>query len=328
MFRMDAEKAHVFGLHNLARLHRLGLIGLIKPLKFNKPVEVMGLVFPNPIGLAAGLDKDGTCIDAFASLGFGFVEIGTVTPKPQPGNEKPRLFRLKEHKAIINRMGFNNQGVDALVQRAAKRKSKGVLGINIGKNKVTPNEEALEDYLISLRKVYPVADYVAVNISSPNTPGLRDLQAGEELVALLTALKQEQGLLESEHGRYVPIALKIAPDLSPESIREIAEILADSGLDGIIATNTTIDRSAVEGHPLAGEAGGLSGAPVRDSSTEVIRILAETLQGRLPIIGVGGIMNGEDAKQKLDAGASLVQVYSGFIYKGPPLLHEIAKAIT
>ena len=327
MFRMDAEKAHVFGLHNLARMHKLGLTKLVNPLQYTKPVDVMGLTFPNPIGLAAGLDKDGTCIDAFGALGFGFVEIGTVTPKPQPGNDKPRLFRLKEHQAIINRMGFNNEGVDALVARAEKRTFPGVLGINIGKNKVTPNEAALDDYLYCLRKVYPVADYVAVNISSPNTPGLRDLQAGEELVELLTSLKQEQGLLESEHGKYVPIALKIAPDLEPSAVKEIAEILADSGLDGIIATNTTIERAAVEGHALAGETGGLSGAPVRDASTEVIRVLAETLQGRLPIIGVGGVLDGADAKEKLEAGASLVQVYSGFIYRGPALLHDIAKAI-
>jgi dihydroorotate dehydrogenase len=279
------------------------------------------------VGLAAGLDKNGEHIDALAELGFGFIEVGTVTPRPQPGNPKPRLFRLPQHEAIINRMGFNNDGVDKLVENVKRARFKGVLGINIGKNFDTPIERAVDDYLIGLAKVYPHASYVTVNISSPNTKNLRDLQQSDELEKLLAALKAEQRRLSTEHGRHVPLALKIAPDLVDEQIDAIAEKLVRLEFDAVIATNTTISRDKVAGHPLAGETGGLSGTPVRDASTAVIRRLAGTLQGKVPIIGVGGIFSATDAREKLAAGASLVQIYTGLIYRGPELVREICDGL-
>lgn len=287
----------------------------------------MGLTFPNPIGLAAGLDKNGTCINGLAALGFGFIEIGTVTPRPQPGNPKPRLFRLPEAQAIINRMGFNNNGVDALIDNVKQAKFKGILGINIGKNADTPIEKAADDYLICLRKVYTHASYVTVNISSPNTKNLRQLQGGDELDALLSQLKAEQGRLAKLHEKYVPIALKIAPDLDSGQIKQIAELLIRHRIDGVIATNTTLSREGVESLPHSNEAGGLSGKPVREKSTLVIRQLAAELKGALPIIGVGGILKGEDALDKMQAGASLVQFYSGMIYRGWDLVAECAAAV-
>jgi dihydroorotate dehydrogenase len=287
----------------------------------------MGLEFRNPVGMAAGMDKNGAHIDALGALGFGFIEVGTVTPRPQPGNPRPRLFRLPEAGAIINRMGFNNDGVDALVENVKRARWDGVLGINIGKNFDTPVERAADDYLACLRKVYPHAGYVAVNISSPNTPGLRSLQNTGELKALLAALRQEQQELADRHGRHVPLAVKIAPDLEPAQVESIARLLMKSGVDAVIATNTTISREGVEKLPHAGESGGLSGAPLRSRSLRVIRELAAALDGALPIIGVGGIASGQDARDAVAAGASLVQVYTGLIYRGPGLVPEIAKAL-
>jgi dihydroorotate dehydrogenase len=287
----------------------------------------MGLSFPNPVGLAAGLDKNGDCINGLAALGFGFIEIGTVTPRPQPGNPRPRLFRLPKAKAIINRMGFNNHGVDVLVANVERANFKGVLGINIGKNADTPIEKAADDYLICLRKVYAHACYVTVNISSPNTKNLRQLQSGDELDALLTQLKSEQDKLAQQHGKYVPLALKIAPDLDTEQIKQIASLLIKHHIDSVIATNTTLSREGVEGLIHANETGGLSGAPVKDKSTAVIRALTTELGGALPIIGVGGISSGTDAVEKMQSGASLVQIYSGLIYRGQSLVTEAAEAI-
>lgn len=327
MFRLPAETSHDLALDMIGAAGRLGLAGhLAKPIR-SQPVEVMGLRFDNPVGLAAGLDKNAIAVDGMAALGFGFLEVGTVTPRPQPGNPKPRLFRLPEAQAIINRMGFNNQGVDALLDRLTAVKYRGVLGINIGKNASTPVENAVDDYLHCLRKVYGRASYVTVNLSSPNTPGLRTLQYGDALKSLLEQIKACQLALAAEHGRYVPIAIKIAPDMMTEELVLVAGTLAEQGMDAVIATNTTLDRAAVEGLPHAGEAGGLSGAPLTDVSTEVVRTLAATLAGRMPIIGVGGIFSGADAVAKLQAGASLVQVYSGFIYRGPELVAECAEAI-
>ena len=294
------------------------------------PRKVMGLTFPNPVGLAAGLDKDGAYIDGLAALGFGFIEIGTVTPRPQPGNPKPRMFRLPEAQALINRMGFNNGGVDAFVRNVQAsrfyQERRGILGLNIGKNADTPIERATDDYLYCLDKVYPFASYVTVNISSPNTKNLRQLQQSSELDALLSSLKQAQSRLADTHGRYVPIALKIAPDLDDAQIDTIASALLRHHIDGVIATNTTITRDAVQGLAHANETGGLSGAPVRDLSTRVIRALHQALRAEIPIIGVGGILSGTDAREKIAAGASLVQLYSGLIYRGPALVGECATA--
>jgi dihydroorotate dehydrogenase len=287
----------------------------------------MGIEFPNPVGLAAGLDKNGVVIDGMAALGFGFIEIGTVTPRPQPGNPKPRLFRVQEAQGIINRFGFNNLGVDHLVQNVQLAKYRGVLGINIGKNFDTPNERAVDDYLICMRKVYAHASYITVNISSPNTKNLRQLQEKEALDHLLFTLKAEQQMLAEKHGKYVPIALKIAPDLDAPQIIEIADLLKKHAFDGVIATNTTLDREAVKGMPHAEETGGLSGAPVRQKSTQVIQQLSQQLAGELPIIGVGGILSGADAEEKIAAGASLVQLYSGLIYRGPQLVHEVCRSL-
>lgn len=292
-----------------------------------KPVTVAGMTFDNPVGLAAGLDKNGDCIDAFASMGFGFVEIGTVTPRPQAGNPKPRLFRLPEKQAIINRMGFNNKGVDHLVEQVKRAQFRGPIGINIGKNKDTEESKALEDYLICLNKVYPYASYITINISSPNTPGLRNLQYGEALDKLLAGLKAAQETLTQTHSKYVPLFIKIAPDLSDVEIESIAQSLIKSEMDGVIATNTTLSRDAVQGLQHAEEMGGLSGSVMTQMSLDVTRKLANALDRAMPIIGVGGIDSPEAAQARLDAGASLVQVYSAFIYQGPSLVKRIVNAL-
>ncbi|MEZ0150330.1 MAG: quinone-dependent dihydroorotate dehydrogenase [Candidatus Reddybacter sp.] len=326
LFLLPTETSHHLSLNAIALSSRLGLLKLL-PKPTARPVEAMGLTFPNPVGLAAGLDKNGDYFDALSELGFGFVEIGTITPRPQPGNPQPRLFRLPEYQAIINRMGFNNLGIDHLVAQVRERKFKGVLGINIGKNIDTPVEKASDDYRLCMEKAYAHADYIAVNISSPNTPGLRDLQHAEQLDELLATLKQTQTRLTDEQGRYVPLALKIAPDLDDEQIADMARQLIKHGIDGVIATNTTLSREQVKHSPLAGEQGGLSGWPVRERATEVVGKLAKELDGALPIIGVGGIASGEDACDKINAGASLVQVYTGFIYRGPALITEATEAL-
>ena len=330
LFSLDPENAHSLTMASLKLASSLGLTSLL-PKPPADPRTVMGLTFPNPVGLGAGLDKNGDCIDGVASMGFGFVEVGTVTPRPQPGNPKPRMFRLTTANALINRMGFNNHGVDALVANVQKskfyREKKGILGINIGKNADTPIERAADDYLICLKKVYPFADYIAVNISSPNTKDLRQLQGASEIDSLLGAIKAEQLRLADQHKRYVPIAVKIAPDIDSEQIRAIAEALVRNKMDGVIATNTTITRDAVAGLPNAEQMGGLSGAPVAAMSNRVISALFAELDGALPIIGVGGIMNGHDAQDKLAAGADLIQLYTGLIYRGPALVKECAAAL-
>ncbi len=323
LFSLDPETAHAVTLKLLKLTQQTGLSGLTAAKNTDKPITVMGLEFKNPVGMAAGLDKNGDYIDALAALGFGFLEIGTVTPRPQDGNPKPRLFRLPEHQAIINRMGFNNLGVDHLIEQVKKTHYKGVLGINIGKNFDTPIENATEDYLIGLRKSYAHASYITLNISSPNTKNLRQLQQGDEIKKLLESLKEEQGLLEKQQGRYVPLVLKIAPDLDDEQITHIASLLLEFNIDGVIATNTTIEREKVKQHPLGAETGGLSGAPVKEKSTYVVKALANELNGKLPIIAAGGILSSADAQEKLAAGASLVQIYTGLIYQGAQLIEDI-----
>jgi len=327
LFKLDPETAHHLTLDALQTAYRLGLLPLIAKQPAVAPCSVMGLSFPNPVGLAAGLDKNGAYIDALAALGFGSIEIGTVTPRPQPGNPKPRMFRLPAAQGIINRMGFNNLGVEALLENVKRAGYKGILGINIGKNFDTPIERAADDYLIGLRKVYTHASYVAINISSPNTKNLRQLQGSDELDALLAQLKSEQEKLAQQHGKYVPLALKIAPDLDSGQIQQIAALLMRHRIDGVIATNTTLSRAGIEHLQHHSETGGLSGAPVRDKATSVIRQLAAELKDTLPIIGVGGILCGADAVEKIQAGAALVQVYSGLIYRGPGLIGECAQAI-
>jgi len=326
LFCLPAETSHDVTLRMLSLAQRLRLLDAFAARVPQKPVELFGLRFANPVGLAAGLDKNGDCIDAFAALGFGFIEIGTVTPRPQPGNPRPRLFRLPARQAIINRMGFNNHGVDYLVERVKRSSYRGVLGINIGKNKDTPNENALDDYVACLRKVHDHAGYVTVNISSPNTPGLRTLQHGDALRTLLDGLARERERLATASGRRIPLLVKIAPDSSEPEIAAIAAALLEFGIDGVIATNTTSSREGVEGLPHAGEQGGLSGAPLTARSSHVVSLLARELAGRMPIVGVGGILSAADALQKRDAGASLVQVYSGFIYRGPALVREVVDA--
>lgn len=327
LFRLDAETSHELSLDMLGAAERLRLLGLFtKPVQDN-PVSLWGLTFANPVGLAAGLDKNGDYFNALGALGFGFVEIGTITPRPQPGNPQPRLFRIPEAQGIINRMGFNNKGVDHLVAQVKRRRYKGVLGINIGKNATTPVENAVDDYLICLRKVYEQADYITVNISSPNTPGLRNLQFGDSLSQLLGPLKKEQVLLQQATGKFVPLLVKIAPDMDEGEIAQVAGVLIQEGMDGVIATNTTISRVGVEEYENGSETGGLSGLPVRDKSTWVIRTLNTCLGGKLPIIGVGGIFDAASAADKIRAGASLVQIYSGFIYEGPALIQAAAQGI-
>ncbi len=327
LFKFDAETIHELTIKGLKSTGSSPLNAFYKQRVANKPVKVMGIEFPNPLGLAAGLDKNGECIDAFDAMGFGFIEVGTVTPRPQPGNDKPRIFRLPQANAIINRMGFNNKGVDYLISQVRSAKFTGVLGINIGKNKDTPEENAKDDYIHCMRKVYDFATYITVNISSPNTPGLRALQYGNALNELLSALKIEQKALAKQYNKYVPIAVKIAPDLTEEEVLSIAQCLLENEIDGVIATNTTLSREGVEQLEHGNEQGGLSGAPVKEKSTTVIRILAKALDNKLPIIGVGGIASSNDANEKLAAGASLVQIYTGFIYQGPPLIKAIVNGL-
>ncbi|NLY12681.1 MAG: quinone-dependent dihydroorotate dehydrogenase [Gammaproteobacteria bacterium] len=327
LFKLSPETAHELTIDLLGAAGRLGLTRPLVKQPRSLPLNVMGIDFPNPVGLAAGLDKNGDAILGLSGLGFGFIEIGTVTPRAQPGNPKPRLFRLPAAEGVINRMGFNNLGVDHLVARVENAGFSGVLGINIGKNVDTPVENAADDYLICMDKVYRSASYITVNVSSPNTPGLRSLQFGDSLKNLLDTLRQRQEDLTVLHGKRVPLAIKIAPDMSDDEIAEVAHILIETGMDAVIATNTTVSRKGVEGMQHADESGGLSGAPVREQSTHVVRILAETLAGRLPIIAAGGITEGQHAAEKIQAGASLVQVYSGFIYKGPKLIRESVDAI-
>lgn len=320
VFSLEPETAHEISLKVLMATKNVA--GLFYPTVQGKPVTVMGLTFKNPVGLAAGADKNGDCLEGMASLGFGFLEVGTVTPRSQAGNPKPRLFRLPEHEAIINRMGFNNKGIDYLLEQVKRSNYSGVLGINIGKNADTPIENALNDYLIGLRKSYPVASYVTINISSPNTKNLRQLQQGEELKNLMSTLKEEQLKLKAQHGRYVPLVFKIAPDLTSEEIKNIAGLLLEFNIDGVIATNTTISRDRIASHPLAIETGGLSGRPVKEMATQVVRLLSSELNGVVPIIAAGGIMSADDAQEKIAAGASLVQIYTGLIYRGASLISD------
>ncbi|MEH6456664.1 MAG: quinone-dependent dihydroorotate dehydrogenase [Cocleimonas sp.] len=330
LFLLPAEASHDLALFSLSVVNKLGILNLVQTKHQHTPVTVMGIEFPNKIGLAAGLDKNGKHINALSKFGFGFVEIGTVTPKGQPGNPKPRLFRIPKQRAIINRMGFNNHGIDNLIQNVNLAKDDGfdgVLGINIGKNLATSVEDAVSDYLIGLRQAYFYADYITVNISSPNTPGLRSLQYGKELDGLLSIIKAEQMTLSLEFKRYVPIAIKVAPDLTDEEVKDVAESLLANNMDCLIATNTTLDKKVVENLTHGKEAGGLSGEPVRDMSTRVIAEFQKYLKDQIPIIGVGGIASAADAKAKLEAGAALVQVYSGLIYEGPGLVKRILKEI-
>jgi dihydroorotate dehydrogenase len=326
LFTTPPELAHELALESLRLGHALGTNRFLcsRP---TLPVTVMGLEFPNPVGLAAGMDKNGDYIDALGDLGFGFIEVGTVTPRPQPGNPKPRVFRLEKARGMINRLGFNNKGVDHLVARAERRRFDGILGINIGKNFDTPNERAVDDYLHCFDKVYPVADYITVNISSPNTKGLRDLQGEEALNKLLRALGNRRRELAELHGRRVPVAVKLAPDLDSSAVQAIVSAITRNSIDAVIATNTTIDRQAVEGQRHAAETGGLSGAPLFEKSNEVLAELRQALPGEVSIIGVGGVLDGDDAAHKVTLGADLVQFYTGFVYRGPDLIAESVRAI-
>lgn len=327
LFTLPPELAHHLSLPTLGMIRHLHLNKWLFGETPQLPCTVMGLKFPNPVGLAAGLDKNGDYIESLAALGFGFIEVGTVTPRPQLGNPAPRLFRIPTAQALINRMGFNNRGVDYLVERLQKAKFTGVLGINIGKNVYTPLDKASEDYLTCLYKVYPYADYVAINISSPNTPGLTQLQQRDELDRLLNRLKKAQSLLTTEYMKYVPIVVKISPDLTIQELAIIAERLLGYDVDGVIATNTTLSRAGVENFYPAHETGGLSGAPLSVRATEVIRQLSTLLEGKIPIIASGGIMSVTDAQEKIEAGASLIQLYSGLIYKGPWLVKQMVRAL-
>lgn len=327
LFQLDAERAHHAALRALEFSHRLGLTGLIAGHAPDSPRTIMNLTFPNPVGLAAGLDKNGEHIDALAALGFGFIEIGTVTPRPQPGNPMPRMFRIPRARAIINRMGFNNDGVERLLMNVARARYRGILGINIGKNFDTPIEHAADDYAYCLRKVYTAASYITVNISSPNTANLRQLQQTGELDRLLGRLAGERRILADRHGKRVPLAVKIAPDLAQHDVVGVAALLIEHGIDAVIATNTTTAREGVNGLPHADQTGGLSGAPLKHRSTQIVQQLAVQLAGRLPIIAAGGILSGTDAREKIAAGASLVQLYSGLIYEGPALVEKIAAAL-
>jgi dihydroorotate dehydrogenase len=326
LFKLDPEVAHDLTLKSLSMLGP-GAALLGAGAERTAPLRVMGIDFPNAVGLAAGLDKNGAYIDALAALGFGFLEIGTVTPRPQPGNPKPRMFRLEEHEAIINRLGFNNLGVERLVRNVERAAFRGVLGINIGKNFDTPIERAADDYLACLDAVYERATYVALNISSPNTKNLRDLQSSEALDALLAAVMGRRATLATRHGLTRPILVKVAPDLDDEQVEAIAQLAIKHGVDGLIATNTTVARESVRGHRHELQAGGLSGRPLFKASTAVLARLARALAGRVPLVGVGGILSGADARAKVDAGASLVQVYTGFIYRGPQLIAEARRAL-
>jgi dihydroorotate dehydrogenase len=327
LFGLDPELAHRLSLASLDMVYRLGLSRLAAGAAPKLPVRAMGLEFPNPVGLAPGLDKNGEHIDALASLGFGFLEIGAVTPRPQPGNAKPRLFRLPQAEAVINRMGFNNIGVDRVVENVRRSRYRGILGVNIGKNSDTPVDHAAEDYLVCLRKVYPVASFITANVSSPNTSDLRSLQGADELGALLTVLMRERNALAKKEGRSVPLAVKLAPDLDDKAIESIADLLLAHRVDAVIATNTTTSRLEVANLAHGGEPGGLSGAPLRARSTAVIAKLSHALKGRLPIIGVGGIASAADAREKFDAGATLVQLYTALLYRGPGLVGEIVRGL-
>jgi dihydroorotate dehydrogenase len=334
LFLFDAEIIHVFSMNMMSLINSTGLLKLFIKKRIDAPVTVMGIKFPNAVGVAAGLDKNARHIDALAQCGFGFVEVGTVTPLPQPGNDKPRLFRLQADHAIINRMGFNNEGVDTLVDHVKQsnwyKQNTGrcILGINIGKNKATPLENAVDDYLVCMQQVYPYADYIAINISSPNTPGLRKLQHGEGLSDLLIQLKNKQSELNRKYHRYVPLAVKIAPDLDEDEIKDIADRLLAAEIDAVIATNTTNSRpSSLVCQQLATEAGGLSGQPILDLSTRVLKQLVKVLDSKIPVIAVGGISSAADAMEKINAGASLVQIYTGFIYSGPKLISDCASVL-
>ena len=328
LFAFDAERAHGLGLASMEAAYRSGLNPLLASAPKPLPTKAFGLTFQNPVGLAAGLDKNGAHIDALMALGFGFIEIGTTTPRAQPGNPKPRMFRLPEQQAIINRLGFNNEGVDALVRNVGRaRRNRALLGINIGKNKDTPNESAESDYLFCLERVYPLADYITVNISSPNTAGLRELQEEQALRRLVGSLREAQEKLGAQHGKRVPMLVKIAPDLSDGDIEAAGRVLGDLQVDGVIAGNTTISRDGVEGARFAAEVGGLSGAPLMGQSTAVLRMLRTRLPEAIPLVGVGGIMHGADAATKQAAGATLMQVYTGLIYRGPALIGECVDAL-
>ncbi len=328
LFCLDPETAHTLTLAGLRTAEHLRLLGPIAGSKVSDPVTVMGLNFPNRVGLAAGMDKEANTVEAFGRLGFGFVEVGTLTPRPQPGNARPRLFRCIPQEAIINHMGINNPGIDKGVENIENTsRFKGVLGVNIGKNRVTPNEEARMDYLACLRAAWPVADYIAINFSCPNVPKLCDLLKAEPAADLLAVLKSEQANLASETGRYVPLVMKVSPDMGEGQVKELSRVFLDSQLDGLICTNTTTSREGVENHPAAKESGGLSGKPLYNKANEILEAFATELGGRIPIIGVGGITTPEDAVAKIKAGASLVQLYSGFIYKGPNLIRDCAQAI-
>ena len=323
LFKLDPEQAHHLTINALSYLGNI--MPRVNP--HSTPTSLMGLQLPNPVGLAAGLDKNGEAIDGLAALGFGFIEVGTVTPRPQGGNPQPRLFRAPKHLAIVNRMGFNNNGIDALIANIQRSKYTGILGINIGKNASTPIEKAADDYLICLEKAYEYASYITVNISSPNTQNLRSLQGGDELSKLLSSLKYKQAHLYAMHGRYVPLAVKIAPDLDEAQIADIAHVVLQTEIDGIIATNTTINKMALGDSPLANEAGGLSGAPVQHASNQVLAALVKELNGKVPVIGVGGIMSGNDAAEKIRLGSKAVQIYSGMIYRGAGLVKECINAL-
>lgn len=327
LFRLDPETAHNLTLKGIKWAHALGLLKPFMPQVADAPARVMGLDFPNPVGLAAGLDKNGEAIDAWAQLGFGFIEVGAVTPRPQPGNPKPRMHRLPQARAIINRMGFNNAGVDALLDNLARTTWQGIIGVNLGKNFDTPLERAAEDYLILLNKLYGKVAFVTVNISSPNTQNLRALQGGAELDGLLGQLKAEQARLADKHGKYMPVAVKVAPDLDDSQIAAMAGLFRQYRVDGVIATNTTLSRTGVEHLPNADAQGGLSGAPVREMSTRVLATFHRELAGEVPLVGVGGIMSGDDAREKMAAGADLVQLYTGLIYRGPELVRECVESL-
>ena len=332
LFKLDAELSHDLTIRSLGMASKQPracklLEQYFHPNLIQAPVNIMGLTFPNRIGLAAGLDKHAQCINAFAAMGFGFIEAGTVTPQPQQGNEKPRLFRLTEHNAIINRMGFNSVGIDQFLKNFSQHTTTSVVGINLGKNASTPMNDAASDYILGMQKAYLHADYLSINLSSPNTKQLRELQRGESFEQLVMILKREQSRLTDKHGKYTPLAIKVAPDLEPEEIHDIAKSCLSHNVDAIIATNTTIERSMLGNHPLAQEVGGLSGDPVKKLSTQVIKSFAHILKGEIPVIGVGGISNGQDALDKINVGASLIQIYTGLIYKGPTLIKEIANSL-
>lgn len=325
LFKLDAEKAHDVSINGLRALQSLGLTPLLEPNLKNNPINIMGLNFPNRIGLAAGLDKSGQCINGFGSMGFGFVEVGTITPRPQSGNPKPRLFRLKEHNAIINRMGFNNPGIENAIDNIIKSSKgySGIVGVNIGKNKITPNAEALDDYMKGLRSFYNIADYIAVNVSSPNTSGLRELQSPEYARKLISPLMKERDLLSHQYEKIVPIAVKLDPDMQRDQIMALAELFLELKIDAVIATNTTVSRDKVQDHNLSQELGGLSGKPLHSQSNDAIHNFKNSLNDEIPIIGVGGILSKKDAEEKIEAGAKLLQIYTGLIYKGPALIREL-----